>query len=306
MLILSVSAAVADPQYIQIEGRGVVSINTSGMIAGYNSYNQQFAFVMAPDGEITDFTIAGSIGTYPAGINDKGFAAGTYRRGDTGFLYNGFLRAPDGTITTFDAAKTYKQDGQGTFVTGINNKGYITGYFDKSRRHEYGFIRSPQGKITKIVCGRITASDSINSERTTTGTCFGGYLRAKDGTFTMLTGLYPIALNDAGSVTGRAGSGGPAVGFFRTSDGTVATFDLSDGQGYGTKAVAINSGDVVVGYYDDAQSHGHGFVRVPDGTITSFDVPGSLGTFPAAINASGVIAGTYFATDGTDGFVRIP
>jgi hypothetical protein len=32
-----------------------------------------------------------------------------------------------------------------------------------------------------------------------------------------------------------------------------------------------------------------------------------LGTFPAAINASGVIAGTYFGADGTvDGFVRTP
>jgi hypothetical protein len=306
MLALSVTAALADPQYITFDAGRVVSINTSGTVTGYG---WDHGFVRTPDGVITYFTISGSIGTYPASINDKGFVAGTYRGSETGFPYHGFLRAPNGFITIFDAAKTYKPDSGGTFVTGIDNKGHITGYVEKSSRHEYGFIRSPQGKITKIDCGtRGTTSLGMNSDRTIVGICYGngGYLRAPDGTFTMLGDLYPVALNDAGSVTGRVGYG-PGVGFLRAPDGTVATFDPSDGQGWGTKALAVNSGNVVVGSYHGMPDQGHGFLRTPDGTITSFDVPGSTGTFPAAINASGAIAGDYFTADGyDDGFIRIP
>ncbi len=305
MLVLSASAALADPQYITFDAGRVVSINTSGTVAGYGL---DYGFVRTPDGVITEFSVPGSIATYPASINDKGFVAGTYRGTDTGSLYHGFVRAPGGTITTFDASKFYKDRGQGTFVTGIDNRGYISGYVKKSRRRAFGFIRSPQGKVTKVDCGqRATTSLGINSNRTMIGICYGsgGYLRAPDGTFTILTNLDPVALNDAGSVTGDSGI--PTSGFLRTSDGTVATFDPSDGQSYGTRAMSINSGDVVVGYYHGTPDQGHGFLRTPDGTITSFDVPGSTGTFPSAINASGVIAGTYFAADGTvDGFIRIP
>jgi hypothetical protein len=312
MLVLSVSAALADPHYVQIDGRRVVSINKFGTVAGYASYSQEFGFVMTRDGTITDFTVAGSIATTPAGINDKGFVAGTYRSGDTGFPYHGFLRAPDGTLTTFDVSKI---PGQSTIVTGINKKGYVTGYFVKSRHHEYGFIRSPRGKITKFDCGdaaprhrSATTSLGINSDLTVIGTCpeSGSFLRAADGTFTTLAGLGPVALNDAGSVTGYDGSDYPRSGFLRTPDGTIATFDASGGQGYGTQATAINNSNAIVGYYADGQSQNHGFLRAPDGTITSFDPPGSSGTFPAAINESGVIAGTYFASGNVDGFVRIP
>jgi hypothetical protein len=49
----------------------------------------------------------------------------------------------------------------------------------------------------------------------------------------------------------------------------------------------------------------HGFVRDAQGNITSFDPPGSTETEPAIINASGVIAGSYFdAASLVHGFIR--
>jgi hypothetical protein len=42
-------------------------------------------------------------------------------------------------------------------------------------------------------------------------------------------------------------------------------------------------------------------------SITSFDIPGATSYFVAAINDEGVVAGTWFAADGSDlGFVRYP
>lgn len=308
MLVLSASAALADPQYVQINGRRPIAINSAGTVTGRGSYNENLGFVMTRDGAITDFTVKRSITTTPAGINDSGYIAGTYRDGRD-FLYHGFLRVPDGTITKIDAMGHYGRDNQGTVVTGIDQDGYITGYVQKSRHHEFGFIRSPDGTITRTECGSRTATSlGINADQTVIGICygFGGYLRAADGTVTMLGDLDPVALNDAGSIAGYKESN-PRSGFLRTPDGTVAIFDPSGGVGYGTQTAAINSSEAIVGYYNDAQSLNHGFLRTSDGTITTFDPPGSSGTFPAAINASGVIAGTYFAADGNvDGFVRIP
>jgi hypothetical protein len=53
----------------------------------------------------------------------------------------------------------------------------------------------------------------------------------------------------------------------------------------------------------------HGFLRAPGGTATvAFDVPGAagIGTLPAAINASGLIAGYYMdSSECAHGFLRI-
>jgi hypothetical protein len=49
----------------------------------------------------------------------------------------------------------------------------------------------------------------------------------------------------------------------------------------------------------------HGFIRDAQGNITSFDPTGSTDTLPANINASGVIAGSYFdAVSVVHGFIR--
>jgi len=121
----------------------VVSVNTSGAVTGYG---WDYGFVRTPNGVITEFAVPGSIATYPASINDKGFIAGTYRGSDSGVLNHGFVRAPGGTITTFDASKIYKNGGQGTFVTGIDNEGYISGGANATRSESRSRLNLRHGR----------------------------------------------------------------------------------------------------------------------------------------------------------------
>jgi hypothetical protein len=108
-------------------------------------------------------------------------------------VYHGFLRAPDGTFTTFDPP------GSGaTQAYGINPAGAITGYYCDARFQ---------------VCH--------------------GFLRAPDGTFTTFDppGSFPYTLpygnNSAGAITGRYYDASFTIGhgFLRAPDGTFTTFD---------------------------------------------------------------------------------
>lgn len=51
---------------------------------------------------------------------------------------------------------------------------------------------------------------------------------------------------------------------------------------FSTHSTAINSADIIAGYFQGGQSVFHGFVRHPDGTFEAFDVPGVVNeTYPA-------------------------
>jgi hypothetical protein len=89
----------------------------------------------------------------------------------------------------------------------------------------------------------------------------------------------------------------------------VSQFDApgaGTGIGQGTYPVTIDAAGNVLGIYSDSTFTAHGFLRTSDGTISTFDAPGAgsgkapqtfrrfyiqWGTFPVAINASGVITG---------------
>jgi hypothetical protein len=58
-------------------------------------------------------------------------------------VYHGFLRARDGTITTFDAPEAGTFDGQGTFAFGINPAGVIAGFYVDTSNVYHGFLRKP-------------------------------------------------------------------------------------------------------------------------------------------------------------------
>jgi hypothetical protein len=56
-------------------------------------------------------------------------------------VYHGFLRAPDGTITTFDPPGAV----HGTFPAGINPAGAITGSYTDANGFSHGFLGFPTG-----------------------------------------------------------------------------------------------------------------------------------------------------------------
>ena len=80
----------------------------------------------------TTFDFPGSVLTWPASINPAGAITGYYI--DASYMSHGFLRAPDGSFTTFDAPGLYMRP------QSINPAGAITGYYYDWTHH--GFLWS--------------------------------------------------------------------------------------------------------------------------------------------------------------------
>ena len=80
-------------------------------------------------------------GTNSANINAPGAIAGYTL--DASNVYHGFLRARDGTITTFDAPGASTGSFEGTIPFSNNPVGVITGYYTDSSGVIRGFLRIP-------------------------------------------------------------------------------------------------------------------------------------------------------------------
>jgi len=185
---------------------------------------------------------------------------------------------------TFDAPHAGKKAMQGTVAISINTAGAITGdYVADSDPSTHAFVRSADGTT-------ISEFDSPHAGK-----------GQNQGTFS-------FGINTKGVVTGMYADSTDAYhGFVRSADGkTITEFD-APGAGTsghrGTNPLSINAKGTIAGNYDTGSAqtvtHWHGFVRTAKGVITSFDAPGAgtgdkQGTAPpVAINAKGVITGTY-------------
>ena len=278
------------------QGTRTYSINPGGAIAGWYSdaSGVVHGYLRARDGSFTTFDVPGAggagTGPYPGTlasfINPAGAITGLYT--DANYAAHGFVRAPDGTITTFDAPGAGTGSGEGTFVEtptgGINPAGEITGdSCDAVTCH--GFLRTPDGTITTF--------DPPGS------------------TLTNGNGINP-----AGAITGNdVDAGGVFHGYLRSPDGSFTIFD-APGAGtaanQGTGGFGINPAGVITGFYIDTNNAMHGFVRAKHGDITTFDAPGagtgaSQGTEPLANNPAGAVTGFYIDADNVfHGFLRTP
>jgi hypothetical protein len=218
----------------------------------------------------------------PNGINPAGMITGRYF--DANLVGHGFLRARDGTITTFDppgsTGTTVGGDSEPFAGPPINPAGVITGdYFDASGV-DHGFLRARDGTITTF-----DAPGAVN------GTSFVS------------------CITPAGAVAGISFDANfVGHGFLRAPDGTFTSFDPpGSAPPFGTNPIGINPAGAITGWYSDMSVVFHGFLQAPDGTITNVDPPGSAATFTSVINPKGVITGSYFDASGaTHGFLRIP
>ena len=259
-----------------------------------SAQHNNFVIIDAPGADTTpgDYN-----GTYPYSINASGAITGYYV--DANDVYHGFLRSPNGKLTTFDApgAGAIAGSFNGTSPSSINDLGAITGSYPDANGFNHGFLRSPEGKFTTFdVPGA------------------GGY------------GSFPIELNFEGAIVGYyTDSNYVFYAFLRTPDGKFKTFagpgacNTGTSTGcYGNEATAIGVSGIIVGNYMDSNFIGHGLIRGPNGALTTFDAPGA-GTVPgiyqgtgcpgcfAGFNVWGFIAATY--TDSNNihhGFLRSP
>jgi hypothetical protein len=283
-----------------INSRGVIAGSYVTSTTGLGGTSSCQGFLRDPDGRITaEFDVRdaiesgpdGACGTVPLSINTAGVTSGYWV--DDSYVYHGFVRATDGTITPFDAAP-------GAPFTLANN---------------------PNG---------INPAGTISGFWVDTGGVYHGFVRATDGTITSYdaphaVGTVGFAINPAGAIAGSYGDkSGAEHGFVRDPDGKITEFNAphagkGSGQGTGTIGLGINSMGVIAGQYVDKDGVYHGFVRDPDGKITEFDVttptppdplPGTSlgqGTIPFTINDAGEITGWYIDADGVNhGFLLIP
>ncbi len=251
------------------------------------------------------------------GISDHGVIAGSYDD-NVGYAH-GFLRAADGTYTIFDPTNSVE-----TLVHGMNNKGATVGFYYNPNVADFGFVRSPNGKIVDIVYPGAKTSTTVAVAINDVDVIVGTYI---DGATGYIIGFvrygsqnlqsiqvsgtagntYPSGINAGGVITGSYANSNDNVshGFVRDAGGVVTTFDYPGSDA--TYAMGINVGGEITGYYASGGNE-HGFLRSADGaTFTSIDVPeGVGGTVATCINSEGDVAGFYEILGGGDagGFVR--
>jgi hypothetical protein len=229
------------------------------------------------------FDAPGENQTIPEGINSAGAITG-----NTSFnsaYQHGFVRAPDGTITTFDAPGAGIA---GTYSISINSAGEITGWFFDANFVGHGFLRDPKGTITVL--------DAPGA-----------------GTHPFPQGTYAVSINDGGTIAGLfSDSQSMAHGFFRSREGKFTTFDVAPEVGNFTAAASINSAGAITGIFSGKNGVSGGFVRSVDGKFTYFAAPDGASILDQSsdnrptINAAGTVTG-WFTTSGFTvqrGFLR--
>jgi probable HAF family extracellular repeat protein len=250
-------------------------------------------------------------GTYAYNNNVFGAVTGYYF--DAAFAAHGFVRAPGGTITEFDApgAGAVANQFQGTFPGSINARGAIAGYVQTSANLFHAFVRHPSGRIELFdapgagtAAFQGTVAMTLNDRGEVAGyladanNTFHGFLRARDGTIavfeapgagtgpgqgTIVAGPSGNALSDLGAVTGWFyDDDNVAHGWKRAANGAIQVIDAPDAgtaayQGTYTSALNI-AGEISGGISDSNEVH-HGFVRSASGLITGYDAP-QAGTTP--------------------------
>jgi hypothetical protein len=254
-----------------------------------------------------DTTPGDNNGTYASGINAEGAITGTFQ--DSGNAYHGFLRSPNGKMTTFDVPAAFIGSYSGTSPSEINDLGFITGSYTDVNGVDHGFIRSPDGKFKTFdppgVGGYGVIPIAINLEGAVVGyytdanLTFHSFVRHPDGTFAAFlapgqcTGNYTVGcygselsnINDFGLSVGNYMDNSPNLvqhGLIRHADGSFTSYEVpkaGTGAGQGTGCpgcfAGLNQLGVIAGNYTDSNNVYHGYIRTPDGKFTSFDAPGA-------------------------------
>ena len=199
------------------QGTFPVSINVGEDITGmyFDANNAYHGFVRAgATGIITEFdvpaapTSIGHRGTSPISINTAGEIAGMYADGSA--VRHGFIRAVDGTFTTFDVSEAGAGPTLGTIPLSINSGGAVAGFYLDSNQLTNGFVRAANGVVT----APIDAPDASTIGKSKKGFNFSGTLVE--------------AIQTAGDAVGvYADTNGINHGFIRAASGTITEFDVT-------------------------------------------------------------------------------
>jgi len=247
------------------------AINNNNVVLGfYADASGGHGFARFPGGKIASFSAPGTPDIYPDSINSSGEIAGNYGFDPQG----GFRETAAGGFVDIGVPGSTPSSSANPIV--INDSGFITGPYVDTSGNTHGFISEPSGKL-----------DTIN---------------APGSTYT-----YATCINDGGSITGiYYDSSYNAHAFVRSPEGEWVSFDVPGGNfGFFSPPLEINDSGQVVGSYFDSMTQG--FLWQPDSPLVTFSVAGATATWPAGINTSGTIAGSYQDSSyNYHGFMRDP
>ncbi|WP_424362625.1 hypothetical protein [Methylocystis parvus] len=307
-------------RFVLIPNADPKAINAAGDVTGnYFDSNGEHGFIFSHQAALTLIDIPAATYTHAAAISASGEIAGYFHRDESGDCSggeHGFVRAKNGAITYFDIPNAYE-----TRPVAFSQAGDLTGFFYECGGRQRGFLRSRDGALTLFDVPPVSGASemetepvAINPEGEVTGnwradptgrTLRSGFLRGAGGgivTFNVVDPQHcesvcyttPVAINPGGVITGVYKFGSfrtPSHGFVRAPDGNFTMFNVSNLSDL-TTPVGITPGGEVVGYYS-GPSGTCGFIRARSGAFTTFNVPGAFDTYPAAVNPSGAVAGTY-------------
>jgi hypothetical protein len=220
---------------------------SGGVISGWylDATGMYHSFLRAGNGAITEFDVPAAatgpgLGTETAWaqcVNSAGAITGYYF--DKNGAGHGYVRSPNGTITTFDAPNTGTGSGQGTFTWAINAAGVAAGTSQDNNSVYHGLLRAADGTITLF---DIPAAGTGNGQ-----------------------GTQAEGIDPTGAVTGYyTDANNVSHGYVRTVDGKFTFFDApgaGKGSGTGTFPMTNNAAGMVTGWYVDGGGVYHAFVR---------------------------------------------
>jgi hypothetical protein len=160
-------------------------------------------------------------------------------------VHHGYLRSPDGKLTTFDVPGAGTGSGQGTncpgCAPGLNQWGAVAGIYSDANSVNHGYVRSPKGEITTF-----DAPGAGTDTYEGTGCPYD----------------CSVSLNDWGAITGTYIDGNFVYhGYLRSPEGKFVTVDPPGS--ISTTPAGLNDFGAIAGYYYDANGVGHGFFRLP-------------------------------------------
>jgi uncharacterized protein (TIGR03437 family) len=241
------------------------AINNSGQILGvYQDSSQAFHFLLrsADGATFTEISVPGASQINATGLNNNGQTTGYYT--DASGTHS-FIRAADGSLTTFDIPPQGGVATQPPLPTAINDKGDLAGTAFSESSVEWGFMLSADrktytqvqfpGASTTQVSGIDNNGEVVGRFRF--GGSFGlwhGFLRKPDGTYRIIDAPGTILET---SVTGINNRGQlVANGMALNSDGSSAGPDPAAGT-----AAAIDDNGRLVGCSTTTPCQG--FLAVP-------------------------------------------
>ena len=204
---------------------GAFGINEGGTIVGEAKVNGvSQGYIRDPGGSFTFFAVPGASSTQAAGINEAGVVVGTWRDQTAQQTSHGFIRAANGSTTTFNFPAGYTG-----LVSAVDNDGRIL--YDiwlESDHKNRAYLRETNGSATAILTDYPGASQTYVGGFNQSGDIIGqvlytvpntqtvkalAFIRDAAGSFSYVDNPYSPGttlgadIDDLGQFVGRYGSG---------------------------------------------------------------------------------------------------